>query len=79
MLPKLPVPDLRHTLDAYLRSVKHLVPEAQLLKTPRRSGDVQQHGGAGERLQTLLLEKRDKTRELGAEPANILRFIIKVH
>ncbi|KAF4106213.1 hypothetical protein G5714_012203 [Onychostoma macrolepis] len=61
MLPKLPVPDLQHTLDAYLRSVKHLVPETQFLKTKAIVETFGKHGGVGERLQKLLLEKREKT------------------
>lgn len=61
MLLKLPVPDLRHTLDAYLRSVKHLVPETQFLKTKAIVETFGKHGGVGERLQKLLLEKREKT------------------
>lgn len=61
MLLKLPVPDLRHTLDSYLRSVTHLVPETQLLKTKAMVETFGRHGGVGERLQKLLLEKREKT------------------
>ncbi|RXN08778.1 choline O-acetyltransferase-like protein [Labeo rohita] len=61
MLPKLPVPDLQHTLDAYLRSVKHLVSETQFRKTKALVETFGKHGGVGERLQKLLLEKREKT------------------
>ncbi len=76
MLPKLPVPDLRHTLDAYLRSVKHLVPEAQLLKT---HGAVETFSKQeeGERLQNCCWRKETRQRT-GCRAANILRFIIKV-
>ncbi|XP_073684802.1 choline O-acetyltransferase-like [Garra rufa] len=61
MLPKLPVPDLQHTLDAYLRSVKHLVSEMQFRKTKALVETFGKHGGVGERLQKLLLEKREQT------------------
>ncbi|XP_052468057.1 choline O-acetyltransferase-like [Carassius gibelio] len=61
MLPKLPVPDLQHTLDAYLRSVKHLVSEKQFQKTKAIVETFGKHGGVGERLQKLLLEKRENT------------------
>ncbi|XP_016111094.1 choline O-acetyltransferase-like [Sinocyclocheilus grahami] len=61
MLLKLPVPDLQHTLDAYLRSVKHLVSEKQFQKTKAIVETFGKHGGVGERLQKLLLEKREKT------------------
>ncbi|XP_059386301.1 choline O-acetyltransferase-like [Carassius carassius] len=61
MLPKLPVPDLQHTLDAYLRSVKHLVSEKQFQKTQAIVETFGMHGGVGERLQKLLLEKRENT------------------
>uniref|UniRef100_A0A673N4R6 Choline O-acetyltransferase n=1 Tax=Sinocyclocheilus rhinocerous TaxID=307959 RepID=A0A673N4R6_9TELE len=61
MLLKLPVPDLQHTLDAYLRSVKHLVSEKQFQKTKAIVETFGKHGGVGERLQNLLLEKREKT------------------
>ncbi|KAK2875977.1 hypothetical protein Q8A67_020073 [Cirrhinus molitorella] len=61
MLPKLPVPDLQHTLDAYLRSVKHLVSETQFRKTEALVETFGKRGGVGERLQKLLLEKREKT------------------
>ncbi|XP_042611266.1 choline O-acetyltransferase-like [Cyprinus carpio] len=61
MLPKLPVPDLQHTLDAYLRSIKHLISEKQFQKTKAIVETFGKHGGVGERLQKLLLEKREKT------------------
>uniref|UniRef100_A0A671NH95 Choline O-acetyltransferase n=1 Tax=Sinocyclocheilus anshuiensis TaxID=1608454 RepID=A0A671NH95_9TELE len=61
MLLKLPVPDLQHTLDAYLRSVKHLASEKQFQKTKAIVETFGKHGGVGERLQKLLLEKREKT------------------
>ncbi|XP_043087029.1 choline O-acetyltransferase-like [Puntigrus tetrazona] len=61
MLPKLPVPELKHTLDAYLRFVRHLVPETQFLKTKAIVESFGKQGNLGERLQQLLLEKREKT------------------
>ncbi|XP_051530249.1 choline O-acetyltransferase-like [Myxocyprinus asiaticus] len=61
ILPKVPVPDLQHTLDTYLRSVKHLVSETQFRKTKAIVETFGKHGGLGEKLQKQLLERRDKT------------------
>ncbi|ROI83840.1 Choline O-acetyltransferase [Anabarilius grahami] len=61
MLPKVPVPDLQLTLDAYLRSVQHLVSETQLRKTKAVVETFGKPGGVGEKLQKQLLEKREKT------------------
>ncbi|XP_051523331.1 choline O-acetyltransferase-like [Myxocyprinus asiaticus] len=61
ILPKVPVPDLQHTLDMYLRSVKHLVSETQFRKTRAIVETFGKHGGLGEKLQKQLLERRDKT------------------
>ncbi|KAF7705688.1 choline O-acetyltransferase-like isoform X2 [Silurus meridionalis] len=61
VLPKVPVPDLQHTLSAYLKCVKHLVPEAQFQKTKAIVEKFGKPGGTGEMLQKKLLERRDKT------------------
>lgn len=61
MLPKVPVPDLQLTLDAYLRSVQHLVSETQFRKTKAIVEAFGKPGGVGEKLQKQLLEKREKT------------------
>ncbi|XP_048027235.1 choline O-acetyltransferase-like isoform X2 [Megalobrama amblycephala] len=61
MLPKVPVPDLQLTLDAYLRCVQHLVSETQLRRTKAVVETFGKPGGVGEKLQKQLLEKREKT------------------
>ncbi|XP_051967978.1 choline O-acetyltransferase-like [Xyrauchen texanus] len=61
ILPKVPVPDLQHTLDTYLRSVKHLVSETQFRNTKAVVEIFGKHGGVGEELQKQLLERRDET------------------
>lgn len=61
MLPKVPVPDLQLTLDAYLRSVQHLVSKTQFRKTKAIVETFGKPGGVGEKLQKQLLEKREKT------------------
>ncbi|XP_068610907.1 choline O-acetyltransferase-like [Brachionichthys hirsutus] len=60
-LPKLPLPPLKQTLDAYLRSVQHLIPEEQFKKTKAIVEKFGAPGGVGEALQKKLLERRDKT------------------
>lgn len=60
-LPKLPLPDLKDTLDTYLRCVKHLLTEEQFNKTHRIVRQFGAPGGAGELLQSKLVEKREKT------------------
>lgn len=61
MLPKLPVPPLKQTLETYLKCVQHLVNEDQFLKTKAVVEKFGAPGGAGEILQKKLLERRDKT------------------
>lgn len=60
MLPKVPVPPLKQTLDMYLKCVQHLVNEDQFLKTKAFVEKFGAPGGAGEILQKKLLERRDK-------------------
>ncbi|XP_056152714.1 choline O-acetyltransferase-like [Lampris incognitus] len=61
VLPKIPVPPLKQTLDMYLRCVQHLVKEEQFKKTKAIVEKFGAPGGTGEVLQKKLLEKRDKT------------------
>ncbi|XP_067285672.1 choline O-acetyltransferase-like [Pseudorasbora parva] len=61
ILPKPPVPDLQHTLDAYLRSVQHLVSDTQLRSTRAAVESFGRPGGVGERLQEQLIKKREET------------------
>ncbi|XP_066536089.1 choline O-acetyltransferase [Hoplias malabaricus] len=58
-LPKLPVPDLRQTLDVYLKCMKHLVSEEQFKRTQSIVQTFGAPGGLGELLQKKLLERRD--------------------
>ncbi|XP_011482737.1 choline O-acetyltransferase isoform X1 [Oryzias latipes] len=60
-LPKLPLPDLKDTLDMYLRCVKHLLTEEQFNKTQKIVKQFEAPGGVGELLQSKLVEKREKT------------------
>uniref|UniRef100_A0A8C2ZIW0 Choline O-acetyltransferase n=1 Tax=Cyclopterus lumpus TaxID=8103 RepID=A0A8C2ZIW0_CYCLU len=61
MLPKVPVPPLKQTLDTYLKSVQHLVGEEQFKKTKAIVEKFGAPGGVGEVLQKKLSERRDKT------------------
>ncbi|KAM6898211.1 choline O-acetyltransferase b [Lycodopsis pacificus] len=61
MLPKVPVPPLKQTLDTYLKCVQHLVKEEQFKKTKAIVEKFGAPGGVGEVLQKKLLERRDKT------------------
>lgn len=60
MLPKVPVPLLKQTLDTYLKCVQHLVKEEQFKKTRAIVEKFGAPGGMGETLQKKLLERRDK-------------------
>lgn len=60
MLPGVPVPPLKQTLDMYLKSVQHLINEDQFRKTKAIVEKFGAPGGAGEILQKKLLERRDK-------------------
>uniref|UniRef100_A0A8C9XEA7 Choline O-acetyltransferase n=1 Tax=Sander lucioperca TaxID=283035 RepID=A0A8C9XEA7_SANLU len=61
MLPKVPVPPLKQTLDTYLKCIQHLVKEEQFKKTKAIVETFGAPGGVGEVLQKKLLERRDKT------------------
>ena len=61
MLPKVPVPPLRQTLDTYLKCVQHLIKEEQFKKTKAIVEKFGAPGGVGELLQKKLSERRDKT------------------
>lgn len=61
VLPKVPVPPLKQTLDTYLRCVQHLIDEKQFRKTKAIVEKFGAPGGVGEVLQKKLLERRDKT------------------
>lgn len=60
-LPKLPVPPLQQTLDTYLQSMQHLVPEEQFRKSQAIVKQFGAPGGLGETLQEKLLERQEKT------------------
>nr|XP_046233647.1 choline O-acetyltransferase-like [Scatophagus argus] len=61
VLPKVPVPPLKQTLDTYLKCVQHLIKEDQFKKTKTIVEKFGAPGGVGEVLQKKLLERRDKT------------------
>ncbi|KAL4641018.1 choline O-acetyltransferase [Arapaima gigas] len=60
VLPKLPVPPLKQTLDMYLRCMEHLVTEDQFGKSRAIVMKFGEPGGIGEFLQEKLLARRDK-------------------
>lgn len=55
------MPQLKQTLDMYLKCVQHLVKEEQFKKTKTIVEKFGAPGGTGEVLQKKLLERRDKT------------------
>ncbi|KAM4591941.1 choline O-acetyltransferase [Odontesthes bonariensis] len=59
-LPKLPLPNLKDTLEMYLRCMKHLLTEEQFNKTQKIVKEFGAHGGVGELLQSKLVERREK-------------------
>ncbi|XP_061600841.1 choline O-acetyltransferase [Cololabis saira] len=59
-LPKLPLPDLKDTLDMYLRCMKHLLTEEQFNQTQKTVKQFGAPGGVGELLQSKLVERREK-------------------
>ncbi|TMS21993.1 Choline O-acetyltransferase [Larimichthys crocea] len=61
VLPKVPVPPLKQTLDMYLKCVQHLTKEEKFKKTKAIVEKFAAPGGAGELLQKKLLERREKT------------------
>ncbi|XP_037547050.1 choline O-acetyltransferase-like [Nematolebias whitei] len=61
VLPKVPVPPLKQTLDTYLKCMQHLVTEEQFTKTTTIVEKFGAPGGVGEVLQKKLSERRDKT------------------
>ncbi|XP_020501419.2 choline O-acetyltransferase [Labrus bergylta] len=61
VLPKVPVPPLKQTLDTYLKCVQHLVKDEQFKKTKAIVEKFGAPGGVGEILQKKLLERSDKT------------------
>lgn len=58
-LPKLPVPNLKDTLDRYLRCMKHLLTEEQFNKTQNIVMQFGAPGGVGELLQSKLTERSE--------------------
>ncbi|KAF7669366.1 hypothetical protein LDENG_00199670 [Lucifuga dentata] len=61
VLPKVPVPPLKQTLDMYLKCVQPLVKEEQFKKTKAIVEKFGAAAGVGEFLQKKLQERRDKT------------------
>ncbi|XP_013386300.1 choline O-acetyltransferase isoform X1 [Lingula anatina] len=55
-LPKLPVPDLRRTMDRYCKVLKPIIPEDQYKRVEELVTDFCKDGGEGEYLQTKLKE-----------------------
>ncbi|KAM9848038.1 choline O-acetyltransferase [Aulostomus maculatus] len=58
-LPKLPLPNLKDTLDMYLRCMKHLLTEEQFHQTQKTVERFGAAGGVGELLQSKLTERRE--------------------
>uniref|UniRef100_A0A1A8QLR9 Choline O-acetyltransferase n=1 Tax=Nothobranchius rachovii TaxID=451742 RepID=A0A1A8QLR9_9TELE len=61
VLPKVPVPPLKQTLDTYLKCIQPLVKDDQFKKTKAIVEKFGSPGGVGEVLQKKLLERREKT------------------
>nr|XP_015818485.2 choline O-acetyltransferase [Nothobranchius furzeri]XP_015818486.2 choline O-acetyltransferase [Nothobranchius furzeri] len=61
VLPKVPVPPLKQTLDTYLKCIQPLVKDDQFKKTKAIVEKFGSPGGVGEVLQRKLLERREKT------------------
>ena len=59
-LPKLPVPDLRQTMDKYIASVTPHLTADQLVTTKEAVRTFLEENGDGERLQKKLKERADK-------------------
>uniref|UniRef100_A0A3Q3IQY4 Choline O-acetyltransferase n=1 Tax=Monopterus albus TaxID=43700 RepID=A0A3Q3IQY4_MONAL len=61
VLPKLPLPALKDTLDMYLKCTKHLVTKEQFHKTENIVKEFGAPGAVGELLQSKLIERRENT------------------
>eukprot|EP00126_Sphaerothecum_destruens_P002216 Sdes_comp15654_c0_seq1m4668 len=59
-LPSLPVPDLQHTLSAYLDSVQALLGPEEFAATQKYVREFGKAGGVGEKLQEMLVERSRK-------------------
>ncbi|KAM9809270.1 choline O-acetyltransferase [Syngnathus typhle] len=59
-VPKLPLPELKETLDTYLRCMKHLLSEERFQETQRAVRRFGAPGGVGELLQRKLVERREE-------------------
>ncbi|RNA01379.1 choline O-acetyltransferase [Brachionus plicatilis] len=58
-LPKLPVPDLKHTLEKYLRCLMPILSEEAYDRTEKIVGDFIADGGIGEKLQQVLIKESE--------------------
>jgi hypothetical protein len=56
-LPKLPVPELKSTLEKYLRCIMPIVNEENYKRTERIAHEFIKPGGVGEKLQDILIKK----------------------
>lgn len=57
----MPLPELKDTLELYLKCMKHLLTEEQFDKTQAIVKQFGAPGGVGELLQRKLMERREKT------------------
>ncbi|XP_018300736.1 LOW QUALITY PROTEIN: carnitine O-acetyltransferase-like [Mycetomoellerius zeteki] len=60
-IPKQPVPDLKQTMERYLRSLKPLLTDNEYKNTEKIVGEFISHTGAGPRLHAKLLERYQNT------------------
>lgn len=77
-LPKLPVPDLRETLDKYLQCVRPTVSAEQYEQTCRLVAEFGKKDGLGEYLQRKLVEyaeTKDNWVRISAQNARNRRFL----
>ena len=61
LLPSLPVPPLRQTLERYLHSVRPLTSKEEFQNTKETVEEFGKNGGRGEELQKKLLDRAEKT------------------
>ncbi len=66
VLPPLPVPRLRDTLERLLESLRPLLPSDDLIAASGLVATAASAGGEGERLQRLLVERADSLRGRGS-------------
>lgn len=60
-LPKMPVPQLNASVSKFLTAVKPLLNETEFNDTERSASEFVKKGGVGEKLQSILVERAERT------------------